>query len=172
MAPNTLNTHCFAPDAGDAYSSFFTLPNAYSSRRPTLATRTASPLALVLHHLILDVLTRLWRRTSPTHPYPTVTYGEWYDFSRCLLPRRQDVTDVTYARLSCLVYIITMHGSFHSRFSRIFLKTLRGRFKLNPNYSQMGIDFSIAVCLSPERHTVPNIHPCPFILEWTSFFQL
>ena len=80
MALNTLNTHCFAPGAGDAYSSFFTLPNAYSSRRPTLATRTASPLALVLHHLILDMLTRLWRRTSPTHPYPTVTYGEWYDF--------------------------------------------------------------------------------------------
>ena len=80
MALNTLNTHCFAPGAGDAYSSFFTLPNAYSSRRPTLATRTASPLALVLHHLILDMLTRLRRRTSPTHPYPTVTYGEWYDF--------------------------------------------------------------------------------------------
>ena len=54
--------------------------NVYSLRRPTLSTRTASPLALVLHHLILDVLTHLRRRTSPTHPYPTVTYGEWYVF--------------------------------------------------------------------------------------------
>ena len=51
-----------------------------SSRRPALLIRTAPPLALVLHHLILDTLTRLRRRTSPTHPYPTVTYGEWYDF--------------------------------------------------------------------------------------------
>ena len=54
--------------------------NVYSLRRPTLSTRTALPLALVLHHLILDVLTHLRRRTSPTHPYPTVTYGEWYVF--------------------------------------------------------------------------------------------
>ena len=30
------------------------------------------------HHLIPDVLTLPRRRTSPTHPYPTVTYGEWY----------------------------------------------------------------------------------------------
>ena len=49
--------------------------NVYSLRRPTLSTRTALPLALVLRHLILDVLTHLRRRTSPTHPYPTVTYG-------------------------------------------------------------------------------------------------
>jgi len=48
----------------------------YSLRRPALSIRMASPLALVLHHLILDKLTRLRRRTSPTHPYPTVTYGE------------------------------------------------------------------------------------------------
>ena len=26
------------------------------------------------------MLPRLRRRTSPTRPYPTVTYGEWYDF--------------------------------------------------------------------------------------------
>ena len=80
MALNTLHTHCFAPGAGDAYSSFSTPPDAYSLRRPPLSIRTASPLALVLHHLILDMLTRLRRRTSPTHPYPTVTYGERYDF--------------------------------------------------------------------------------------------
>ena len=36
----------------------------------------------------------------------TVTYGEWYDFHDVALPRRQDITDVTYVCLSCLVYII------------------------------------------------------------------
>ena len=30
------------------------------------------------HHLIPDVLTLPWRPTPPTHPHPTVTYGEGY----------------------------------------------------------------------------------------------
>ena len=105
-------------------------------------------------------------------------------FSRCLLPRRQDVTDVTYARLSCLVYIITMHGSFHSRFSRIFLRPCGADsnstpiilkwasiFQLQYASHQSGAQFQIftpahsfsnghrfstVVCLSPEWHTVPK----------------
>ena len=111
-------------------------------------------------------------------------------FSRCLLPRRQDVTDVTYARLSCLVYIITMHGSFHSRFSRIFLRPCGADsnstpiilkwasiFQLQYASHQSGAQFQIftpahsfsnghrfstVVCLSPEWHTVPNVSPLAF----------
>ena len=30
------------------------------------------------HHLIPDVLTLPWRPAPPTHPHPTVTYGEGY----------------------------------------------------------------------------------------------
>ena len=159
MALNTLNTHCFAPGAGDAYSSFFTLPNAYSSRRPTLATRTASPLALVLHHLILDMLTRLWRRTSPTHPYPTVTYGEWYDFhdpsslmsppqvqpSRFLLcPSRphfppQHHTPAGSSRCQCDAYQITW--AIHTSVAPLILKSnqITGRIHTCDEPSSKGL---------------------------------
>ena len=85
--------------------------NAYSSRRPALSIRTASPLALVLHHLILDMLTRLRRRTSPTHPYPTVTYGEWYDFhdvSSLMSPS----PNLTFKVSFCLV--CRVHQSHHN----------------------------------------------------------
>ena len=83
----------------------------------------------------------LLRQASLSLRYLTVTYGEWYVFSRRLLPRRQDVTDVTCVRLPCLVYIIIVHGSFHSRFSHIFFKVLRDRFKLNLNYFSNGHRF-------------------------------
>ena len=45
-----------------------------------------------------------------------------------------------------------------------FLKALRGRFKLNPTFSQMDIALSTVVCLSPEWHTVSKY--------FTSGFQL
>ena len=83
----------------------------FSLRRPTLSIRTASPLALVLHHLSLVMLTRLWRRTSPTRPYPTVTYGEWYDFhdaSSLMSPS----PSLTFKVSFCLV--CRVHQSHHN----------------------------------------------------------
>ena len=82
---STLDTHGFAPGAGTTPSH--------------------------LHHLILDMLTRLRRRTSPTHPYPTVTYGEWYDFhdvSSLMSPSPSPTFKVSF----CLV--CRVHQSHHN----------------------------------------------------------
>ena len=57
------------------------------------------------------MLTRLRRRTSPTHPYPTVTYGEWYDFhdvSSLMSPS----PSLTFKVSFCLV--CRVHQSHHN----------------------------------------------------------
>ena len=98
--------------------------------------------------------------TLPTLPHGHVWWMVW--LSRRLLPRRQDVTDVTYVRLSCLVYIIIMHGSFHSRFSRIFLRPYGAGSNSTPIILKWTSVFSIVVCLSPEWRTVPKFSPLAF----------
>ena len=134
----------------------------------TLSIRTASPLALVLHHLILDMLTRLRRRTPPTHPYPTVTYGEWYDFhdvSSLMSPS----PSLTFKVSLCLV--CRVHQSHHNytgpphcmavfsqRFYHflIFFKALRGRLQCSPKSFKWS-PVSNELCISLEWHTDPKI---------------
>ena len=138
--------------------------DAYSSRRPTLSIRTASPLALVLHHLILDMLTRLRRRTSPTHPYPTVTYGEWYDFHdvSSLMSTSPSLTFKVSFCLMCRV-----HQSHHiytgpphrmavsPKGSLIFFNALRGRLQCSPKSFKWS-PVSNELCISLEWHTDPK----------------
>ena len=137
--------------------------NVYSLRRPTLSTRTASPLALVLHHLILDVLTHLRRRTSPAHPYPTVTYGQWYVFHDPP-PLMSPSPSLTF-KVSFVVYVVSTIAAITTQVPLAvwqflpkvlslshFFKALRGRLQCSSKTFQMVTGFKRTVHLIRVAH--------------------